>query len=191
MSPGFSRSASPSRVPRRWIIAAAFATLAFGAAAVPAVAADANVSMDDNFFEPGTVTIEVGDSVTWTNDGRLPHTATAAGEFDTGLLQPKDAVFVGSPGQSYTVTFNEAGTFPYICTIHPDMTGTVVVEAAGTTAPGPTDDDSAEPTLPAGTDTVAPAQTGSSGVPLVLVVLLVVSATVLAGTFVVERVRPR
>jgi plastocyanin len=185
MSPRFTRVTSPTTrrsVLQRWIAAVAFATLALAAAAGSAFAADADVSMIDLDFEPQTVTIEVGDSVTWTNDGDLPHTATAAGDFDTGLL---------NPGESDTVTFDEAGSFAYICTVHPDMTGTVVVEAAGTTAPGPTDDDSAEPTLPAGTDTVTPVQTGSPGVPLVLVVLLVVSAAVLAGTFVVDRVRTR
>jgi LPXTG-motif cell wall-anchored protein len=67
----------------------------------------------------------VGESVTWRNSGPSSHTATATGgSFDTGLL---------GRGESSTVTFDEAGTFSYICTPHPSMKGTVrvVAQASG------------------------------------------------------------
>jgi plastocyanin len=78
------------------------------------------VTIRDFEFDPADVTISVGDTVTWTNDGPSTHTATANdGEFDSGQL---------APGQSYSHTFNQAGTYAYICQIHPNMKGTITVE---------------------------------------------------------------
>ncbi len=71
-------------------------------------------------FAPSSITISTGDSVTWTNNGKLPHTATGD-SFDSGTL---------SPGKSFTQTFSSAGTFNYICSVHPFMKGTVTVQAA-------------------------------------------------------------
>ncbi|MDZ7679510.1 MAG: plastocyanin/azurin family copper-binding protein [Acidimicrobiales bacterium] len=71
-------------------------------------------------FEPATVEIEAGESVTWTNSGGVRHTVTSTSDsmdFDEPL---------GSD-DSVTVTFDEPGTYDYECTIHPGMTGTVVV----------------------------------------------------------------
>jgi plastocyanin len=85
------------------------------------LAGDPAVSIVDYSFKPATITIHVGDSITWTNNGKQPHTATANnGSFDTGTIQP---------GHSASHTFSQAGTFAYICTIHPFMHGTVVVVA--------------------------------------------------------------
>jgi LPXTG-motif cell wall-anchored protein len=85
-------------------------------------AADTGVTIVDFEFQPGAVTVNVGDTVTWVNDGPTPHSATSNdGAFDTGIM---DA------GQSGSHTFDEAGTFSYICTPHPNMTGTVTVVAA-------------------------------------------------------------
>ena len=82
-------------------------------------AGDPGDTISDFQFSPGTLTIHVGDTVTWTNNGPSPHTATASGgSFDTGTLQR---------GQSASHTFGQAGTFAYICRIHPFMHGTVVV----------------------------------------------------------------
>jgi plastocyanin len=87
-------------------------------------AASTSVTMGDFFFSPGTVTVDVGDTVTWHNSGQAPHTATADdGSFDTGTI---------NSGGSGSHTFNSAGTFSYICTIHPNMHGTVrVVSSSG------------------------------------------------------------
>ena len=82
-------------------------------------AASASVTMGDFFFSPATVTISVGDTVTWHNSGQAPHNATANdGSFKTPDL---------NNGQSASHTFSSAGTFSYICTIHPNMQGTVRV----------------------------------------------------------------
>lgn len=65
------------------------------------------------------IEIAVGASVTWTNTEE-PHTVTARdGSFDSGRIPQ---------GESFTHTFEEAGTFDYFCQIHPAMEGTVVVE---------------------------------------------------------------
>jgi plastocyanin len=73
-------------------------------------------------FKPATVTVNVGDTVTWTNQDSASHTATASdGSFDTGNL---------SKGASGSHKFSQAGSFAYICSIHPNMKGTVVVKAA-------------------------------------------------------------
>jgi plastocyanin len=77
------------------------------------------VSIGDNFFEPAAATIEPGDSVTWTNNGAVPHTVTADnGLFDSGVLDP---------GESYTVDFDGQGTLAYYCTLHPEMRGSLTV----------------------------------------------------------------
>ena len=185
MSLKFPRPASTRTAPgglRRWVAATGLAAIAMAAAAGSTLAADETVSMMDFEFDPATVTINVGDSVTWTNDGAVPHTATGD-DFDTGLV---------NAGASDSVTFDEAGSFDYVCTLHPQMTGTVTVEAAGTTEPtddaSPTNGDTAEPTLPAGTDTVNPTEV-PTGTPVLLVVLTVLSAATLGATLAVARIR--
>jgi plastocyanin len=92
-------------------------------APVATAAADTGVTISDFRFAPSSVTVNVGDTVTWTNDGPTPHSATADdGSFDTGVF---DA------GQSRSQTFDQAGTFAYFCTPHPNMRGTITVRAAG------------------------------------------------------------
>ena len=89
-------------------------------------AKDPSDTISDFKFTPGSLTVHVGDTVTWTNDGPSQHTATANDHsFDTGTLQK---------GQSASHTFSQAGTFAYICTIHPFMHGTIVVLAASTSS---------------------------------------------------------
>lgn len=88
-------------------------------------AGDPGVTIADFQFSPGTTTISVGDTITWTNSGPSAHTATARdGSFDSGTLQK---------GASASHTFTQAGTFAYFCKIHPFMHGTVVVRASATT----------------------------------------------------------
>lgn len=126
------------------------ALFALGAVAGTALAADHAVAISGSAYSPANVTVAVGDTVTWTNSDQISHTATAdGGSFDTGAL---------GNGASGTVTFSNAGTFPYHCSIHPDMTGSVVVEAAasggggggggGTATQPPTDTAPAETTAP-------------------------------------------
>jgi plastocyanin len=93
----------------------------------PAPSGDAarseKVEIVDFAYGPDPVTIEEGGKVIWQNEDSAPHTATAEdGSFDTGTLEE---------GKLGSETFKEAGTYAYICSIHPDMTGTVEVVAAG------------------------------------------------------------
>ena len=111
-------------------------------------AASTGVTISDFQFSPGTVTVNVGDTVTWSNNGPTGHSATANdGSFDTGILQK---------GSSGSHTFSQAGSFSYICTPHPFMKGTVVVQAA---ASGNSGDTSGSGTSP-GAATSAPADSG-------------------------------
>jgi plastocyanin len=88
------------------------------AGTVPAGSAEVRIVDDDaDGFEPGTITINLGESVTWVNVDKDPHTATGS-TFDTGRIEP---------GEQSTITFDTAGSFPYFCQIHPVMTGTVEV----------------------------------------------------------------
>lgn len=89
---------------------------------VALAAGDPGVGIADFHFTPGTTTIHVGDTITWTNSGPSPHSATADNHsFDTGVLKK---------GQSGSHTFTQAGTFSYFCSVHPFMHGTIVVQAS-------------------------------------------------------------
>jgi len=100
-----------------------------------ALAADSGVTIAGLAFSPHFMSNDAGDTVTWTNNDDVDHTATGSG-FDTSTIT--------SGGGTATVTFDTAGTFQYHCTIHPSMTGTIVVASApgggggGSTLP-PTD----------------------------------------------------
>ena len=89
-------------------------------------AASGSVQMRDFSFSPATITVDVGDSVTWVNAGEEPHNAVGD-DFSTSLL---DA------GESGSKSFSSAGTFSYICTVHPQMKGTVKVVGAARPEPG-------------------------------------------------------
>ena len=143
------------------------AIVATGATA--ASAADRTVDMVDLDFEPGSVTIAPGDTVTWRNQGAAPHDATGDG-WSTPLL---------TAGQSASVTFETAGTYNYICTIHPDMTGRVVVRAASTGGGGPAVTDPP-------TDTVPLAPT-TPGTPNTIVPIAILASAVAAFLFAARR----
>ena len=93
------------------------------AAAAAAPVATNEVAIKDFAFAPGTVTVKAGTTVTWTNNDQDPHTVTS-----TGTGGPLKSATMQN-GEKYTYTFTTAGTFEYLCTIHPFMTGTVVVTA--------------------------------------------------------------
>jgi plastocyanin len=83
-------------------------------------AGGAQVVMKNTAFDPATVTIKAGDSVTWTNQDPMNHTVIA----DNGEFKSSDL----GQGATFTFKFDKAGTYPYHCSIHPSMTGTVVVQ---------------------------------------------------------------
>ena len=82
---------------------------------------NASVSMSDDRFQPATVHVKAGETVTWRNTSKVVHTVTGAG-YDSGML---------APGGSYSHTFGTPGTYDYHCTPHQSMgmTGRVVVDA--------------------------------------------------------------
>ncbi len=83
-----------------------------------AAADTAQVSIKDYKFQPGQITINKGDTVTWTNMDPTAH--------DVKFMDSKSPDL--KKGETYSKTFDKAGTFDYICDIHPSMKGKVVVQ---------------------------------------------------------------
>jgi plastocyanin len=83
-------------------------------------AATAEVKIDNFSFGPQTVTVPVGATVTWTNRDDIPHTVVST----DGVFKSK----VRDTDEKFSYTFTKSGTYPYYCTIHPKMTGKVVVQ---------------------------------------------------------------
>jgi len=97
----------------------------------PSAAAQGSASVDivDFAFDPSSVAVDAGATVTWTNQDSTAHTVTADdGSFDSGTL---DA------GASFSFTFTSAGTVSYHCSIHPNMVGSVTI-SGGATSETPT-----------------------------------------------------
>jgi plastocyanin len=122
------------------LVALAVAALAILATGAPARAENtATVDIVDFGFVESSITIAPGTTVTWTNTGQAPHTVTAdSGAWTSDTLEN---------GDSFSWTFEKAGTFTYHCAIHPKMTGTIIVAdngsgmylpntGAGSAAPG-------------------------------------------------------
>jgi plastocyanin len=148
-----------------WWAAAALVLIGLSIAASShpgsARAANVPVSISGFAFAPATKTISVGDTVTWTNnETSVPHTATS----DSGVTPAFDTGTI-SAGTSASVTFMQAGTFAYHCSIHPSMHGTIVVEAAPAaatpTAPQPTTTSAPAGTTPAQSATPPPTATST------------------------------
>ena len=105
------------------VTALAVATLAAGAlASQGAPAADAKVQIDQYAFLPQRVTVKAGTTVTWTNDDDDSHTVASRSKFFKSKAL--------DTGDKFSFTFTTPGTYDYICSVHPYMTGAVVVEAA-------------------------------------------------------------
>jgi plastocyanin len=87
-------------------------------------AVDASVTVKTFAFQPSPLQVKAGTTVTWTNTDDILHTATS------GVRGSADDVFdlrLDGSGATADVTFEQPGTFPYHCTIHPGMDGTVEV----------------------------------------------------------------
>jgi plastocyanin len=89
---------------------------------------DHEVEVRDFAFRPATLTVRVGDTVTWTNYDKAPHNAHATD--DTFRTEVVGGSADGVKSGSYTFTADDVGTHEYICDVHPDMKGTIIVEAA-------------------------------------------------------------
>ena len=88
----------------------------------PSFAAEVAVAIDNFTFGPQIVTVKAGDTVIWTNRDDIPHTVTASNlKFKSKALDTDD---------KFSFTFTVPGTYKYFCSLHPHMTGTIVVEAA-------------------------------------------------------------
>src|SRR5579859_4422334 len=96
---------------------------AAGTSAPPPAAAKAvevKVKVDNFTYDPPTVTVMVGTKVTWTNHDDVPHTVTSTTKprlLESPTLDTDD---------SFSHVFKEPGTYKYVCTFHPTMTGTVL-----------------------------------------------------------------
>ena len=78
------------------------------------------VKIDNFSFGPNELKVAVGTTVTWTNRDDIPHTVVS----NDGVFKSK----VLDTDEKYSFTFSKAGAYPYFCSIHPKMTGTVVVK---------------------------------------------------------------
>ena len=97
------------------------ALVAVALVTLPARAEDASVKIDNFTFNPPTLTVKVGTTVTWKNEDDIPHTVRATNNaFKSKVLDTDD---------SFTFTFTTVGVFDYFCSLHPHMTGKIVVEA--------------------------------------------------------------
>lgn len=83
----------------------------------PSGSTGSTVVIKDFTFEPSQLTVKAGTTVTWKNEDSTVHTVTGTG-WDSGQVQP---------GAEFQKTFDTAGTYDYHCSIHPSMTGKVVV----------------------------------------------------------------
>jgi plastocyanin len=143
-----ARQSIDHRLPALALAAVAALLVPLVALATPSPARAATHAVDvlDGSFSPATLTINVGDTVTWTNADDSPHTVTAgSGGFDSGTMEA---------GATFSFTFEEAGTFAYVCAFHDEMLATVIVQPAS--AP-------AAPAAPAATQ--APAGGAAGGAP--------------------------
>jgi plastocyanin len=85
-----------------------------------ASAANAEVKIDNFVFGPQTLTVPIGATVTWTNKDDIPHTTVST----DGVFKSK----VMDTDEKFSYTFTKAGTYSYFCSVHPKMTGKVVVQ---------------------------------------------------------------
>jgi plastocyanin len=92
-----------------------------------------DVAIRDNFYDASVITVQLGDTVSWTNEGSNAHTVTSEGFFDSSPSCLGGVVGCMQPGDRFTLTFDAAGTYRYNCKIHGDaMSGRVVVQATTT-----------------------------------------------------------
>jgi plastocyanin len=90
-------------------------------AATPARAEDATVKIGNFTFGPQELKVKSGTTVTWTNEDDIPHTVVSPNNFRSKALDSED---------KFSFTFTTPGTYKYFCSLHPHMTGIIVVEAA-------------------------------------------------------------
>jgi plastocyanin len=80
----------------------------------------AEVKIDNFSFGPATLTVAMGTTVTWTNRDDIPHKVVST----DGVFKSK----VLDTDEKFSYSFSKAGTYPYFCSLHPKMTGKIVVQ---------------------------------------------------------------
>jgi amicyanin len=111
---------SRSRVATAFGVVLLVAAATFAARSAPAT--DAEVDIDQFTFLPQRITVKAGTTVTWINEDDVPHTVASSSKvFKSKALDTTD---------KFSFTFTTPGTYDYFCSLHPHMTGAVVVEAA-------------------------------------------------------------
>src|SRR5215210_5287113 len=103
------------------------ATSAGGGTSVSIVPGSSSLTTDA--FSPNPIQVSVGNTVTWTNNDSQPHTVTSGsnGQPDNKFNSSPNFSPLLNPGQTFSFTFTQAGTYPYFCMLHPNMVGTVSV----------------------------------------------------------------
>ena len=91
---------------------------ALGGPAVAQTAEPARIVVKNFMFQPMSVTVKAGSTVTWTNMDEEPHTVVSS-LFRSSALDTKD---------SFSFKFDKPGTYSFVCTIHPQMVGTIIVQ---------------------------------------------------------------
>src|SRR5215204_5189512 len=91
--------------------------------------ASGSSSLTDTAYQPNPIQVSVGNTVTWTNNDSQPHTVTSGsnGQPDNKFNSSPNFSPLLNPGQTFSFTFTQAGTYPYFCMLHPNMVGTVSV----------------------------------------------------------------
>lgn len=84
--------------------------------------APASVAIDNFTFAPATLTVRAGTTVTWMNRDDIPHTVVSTSEPRAFKSKALDT------DNKFSFTFTKPGTYPYFCSIHPKMTGKIIVQ---------------------------------------------------------------
>jgi len=84
-------------------------------------------TLTDTAFQPNPANIQVGDTVSWTNNDNTIHTVIEGNPATGGEVEGGFASEILGPGVTFEHTFNQTGTFEYYCNLHPNMVGTVIV----------------------------------------------------------------
>jgi plastocyanin len=111
--------------PRSWGVASTVSAVLVAALLfLPAdgKAEDGTVKIDNFTFDPPRLTVKAGTTVTWYNEDDIPHTVAASGKQFRSKTLDTDGKF--------SFTFTTPGSYEYFCSLHPHMTGMIVVEAA-------------------------------------------------------------
>jgi plastocyanin len=104
---------------KRFVLILAAGAILIGPSVPAARAAETEVTVDNFSFHPDKLTVKSGTTIVFRNRDDIPHTiASAGGAFHSGALDTDD---------TFSFTFETPGAFPYFCSLHPKMTGEIVV----------------------------------------------------------------